>query len=194
MRTGVFGGTFDPIHLGHLLVADDVRRRLKLDRVLFVPTFNPPRRAATGAPYADRREMVRRAIRNWPGLEFCGVEEKRAGPSYTVDTLETLRSTRKDDALWLIVGADQYRSMATWHRPDQLTRLARIAVMDRPGVARPKPYRSHNPRRVRFVPVMPVDISAAGVRERLAKRKSVRYMLSSVTSEYVKAKRLYRSQ
>ncbi len=192
MRTGVFGGAFDPVHLGHLLVADDVRRRLRLRRVLLVPTFRPPHRGKTAAPYRHRRRMLELAVSGWRELEVCPVEEERPEPSYTVDTLRVLRVRLPDESLHLIVGADQYREMNRWHAPAELVRLARIVVMDRPGVARPRAFRRHPARRIRFVPVLPVDLSAALVRTRLAKRASVEYMLPTVVSDYIATHRLYR--
>jgi len=191
MRIGVFGGAFDPIHLGHLLVADDARRRLGLDRVLLVPTSRPPHRPRPRAPFADRMRMVEVATRGWPGLEPCGVEGERPGRSYTVDTLRRLRARLPGARFWLLLGADQYRDMAGWHEPRAVGRLARIAVLDRPGQPRPRVFRGHDPRRVSFVPVMAVDLSAAQVRARLARHRSVGYMLATSVSDYIRTHRPY---
>lgn len=190
----MFGGSFNPIHLGHVLAADDVRRRLRLDRVLFAPAFRPPHKRGPFAPYRHRREMARLAIKDEPGFELCRIEEARPGPSYTVDTLLELRSRCPGAALFLIIGSDQYREIASWHRPDLLTRLARIVVMSRPGVARPSLFPGHEPKRVLFRSVISVGISAAAVRARLAKGRSVRYMLPVRVNAYVKRHRLYRRQ
>ncbi len=190
-RLGVFGGSFDPIHLGHVLAADDVRRQLRLDRVLFIPACRPPHKRGPLAPCRHRLEMARRAIAGEPGFELCPVEESRPGPSYTVDTLGALQSLYPGAALYLIVGSDQYRDVASWHRPDLLTRLARVVVMSRPGVERPILFPGHDPKRVLFRSIIPVGISAAAVRARLAKGRSVRYMLPVRVSEYVKRHRLY---
>ena len=191
LRLGVFGGSFNPVHLGHLLVADDVRRRLHLDRVLFVPAFRPPHKRGPIAPYRHRLRMVRLATASEPGFEVCRIEEQRPGPSYTVDTLAGLRSQYTGASLYLIVGSDQYREIRTWHRPELLPRLARVVVMSRPGVRRPALFAGHSRRRVMFCPVMPVDISAAAIRARLAKGRSVRYMLPVSVNEYVRRHHLY---
>lgn len=193
MRTGVFGGVFDPPHLGHLLVAGDARQRLSLERVLFVPTFHPHHKHGAVAAFEDRLTMTRLAVKHWPGFEVSNIERKRDGPSYTVDTIAALRRARPGDSLYLIVGADQYRDMKNWHRPRELGRLTRIAVMDRPGTRRPGVFKEHSPRRVRFLPVVQVDICSRDVRDRLAKRGSVRYMLPSAVSGYIERKRLYRN-
>jgi nicotinate-nucleotide adenylyltransferase len=191
-RLGVFGGSFDPIHLGHVLAAGDIRRRLRLDRVLFIPACRPPHKRGPLTPYRHRLEMTRLAIAGEPGLELCTIEENRPGPSYTVDTLGELRSQYRGASLYLLVGTDQYRAVSSWHRPDLLTRLARIVVMSRPGVERPAPFPRHDPRRVLFRAVIPVEISAAAVRARLAKDRSVRYMLPVRVTEYVQRHHLYR--
>lgn len=194
MRTGVFGGTFNPVHLGHLLVADDVRSRLKLDRVLFIPCFRPPHKPNHLVPFRHRSAMTEIALKSWSGFELCTIEENRSGPSYTVDTLKELRSRLKGDSLYLIIGVDQYQEIAGWRAPEELTRLARLVVMDRPGKARPPVFPGHNPDRVRFLPVVQVDISAALIRKRLAKGESVQYMLPVPVSGYINRHRLYRQQ
>jgi nicotinate-nucleotide adenylyltransferase len=192
LRLGVFGGSFDPIHLGHLLVAEDVSRRLRLDRVLFVPTCRPPHKHGPMTPYRHRLAMTRLAIAGEPGFEMCRIEELRPGPSYTVDTLSRLRVLYPGAALYLILGSDQYREMSAWHQPQLLARLARIVVMDRPGAPRSALFQGHDPRQVLFLAIIQVAISAAAIRARLAKGHSVRYMLPVKVSEYVTRHHLYR--
>jgi len=191
-RLGVFGGSFNPIHLGHILAADDVKRRLALDRVLFVPACRPPHKRGPLAPYRHRREMVRLAIAGEPGFELCTIEEGRPGPSYTVDTLGELHALYPHANLYLIVGADQYREVSSWHQPGLLTRLGRVVVMSRPGTDRPALFPGHDRKRVLFRSIIPVAISAAAIRARLAKGHSVRYMLPARVTEYVKRHRLYK--
>lgn len=192
LRVGVFGGSFDPIHLGHLLAADDVRRQLRLDRVLFIPTCHPPHKRGPLTSYRQRLAMTRLATGGAPGFELCRIEESRPGPSYTVDTLRELQSLYPGAALYLVVGSDQYRDMASWHRPDLLADLARVVVMSRPGVEQPRLFPGHDPKRVLFLTIIPVGISAAAIRARLAKGCSVRYMLPVRVAEYVRRHRLYR--
>ena len=191
-RLGVFGGSFNPIHLGHMLAADDVRRQLRLDRVLIVPACRPPHKRGPLAPYRHRLEMTRLAIAGEPGFELCPVEEGRPGPSYTVDTLGELHTLYPRANLYLIVGADQYREVSSWHQPELLTRLGRVVAMSRPGTGRPALFPGHDPKRVLFRSIIPVAISAAAVRARLAKDRSVRYMLPVRVTEYVKRHRLYK--
>jgi nicotinate-nucleotide adenylyltransferase len=193
MRIGVFGGVFDPPHLGHLLAADDVRQRLKLDLLLFVPTFRPPHKPGAVADFRDRLAMTRLAVKDWRGHKVSSIESAHDRPSYTVETVAALRRVYPGDSLYLIMGADQYREMDRWHRPREIGRLARIAVMDRPGTRRPPVSSEHSPRRVRFLPVVQVDIRSREIRDRLAKRRSVRYMLPTAVSGYIERKRLYRN-
>ncbi|MBN2465055.1 nicotinate (nicotinamide) nucleotide adenylyltransferase [candidate division WOR-3 bacterium] len=192
VRLGVFGGSFNPVHFGHLLVADDVREQLRLDRMLFIPAFRPPHKRGPIVPYRHRLAMTRLAVAGQPGFELCPIEEARSGPSYTADTLRELRSRYPGAMLYLAVGSDQYRDVASWHRPGELTELARIVVMSRPEIARPPLFRGHDPRRVLFRAVIPVGISAAQIRARLAKGRSIRYMLPVRVAEYVRRHRLYR--
>jgi nicotinate-nucleotide adenylyltransferase len=190
----VFGGSFNPIHLGHLLVADDVRRKLRLDRILFVPAFRPPHKRGPMTAYRHRLAMTRLAVAGEAGFELCRIEERREGPSYTVDTLRELRRVYPAALLFLIVGSDQYQEMAKWHEPRALTQLSRIVVMLRAGSQRPSLFPGHARGRVRLVEVIRVAMSAAMVRERLAKGLSVRYMLPVKVSEYIARHRLYRCQ
>jgi nicotinate-nucleotide adenylyltransferase len=193
LRLGVFGGSFNPIHFGHLLAADDVRRQLRLDRMVFIPSCHPPHKRGPLTPYRLRLGMTRLAIDGKPGFELCPIEERRPGPSYTVDTLCELRSLFPGSGLYLVIGSDQYRDVASWDRPDLLTDIARVVVMSRPGVERPPLFPGHDPKRVLFRSIIPVGISAAAIRARLAKGRSVRYMLPVSVAEYVTRHRLYRS-
>ena len=192
MRVGVLGGAFDPVHFGHLLVALDVRRRLGLDRILLVPTFRPPHRRPTRTGFADRLKMTRLSVRGLQGFDVSPVERDLPTPSYTIGTLEYLKRELKSASPYLILGADQYASMGDWHRSKAIGRAARIVVVSRPGVPRPPRLRCHPAHRVRFVDAVPVDISASAIRERVAKRRSIRYMLPSAVADYISAKRLYR--
>jgi nicotinate-nucleotide adenylyltransferase len=194
MRSGIFGGSFDPIHLGHLIVADDVLRKLALDRVVFVPAFHPPHRNAPLADYRHRLEMVRRATKFHSQFEASAVESGKPGPSFTVDTLAALRAANPADRLYFILGQDQYAAMGHWHRPGELPRLARLVVMSRPGTDRPPLFPGHSAACVRFLDVTPVAVSAAAIRARLAKGASVSYILPTSVQAYLRQHRLYRNR
>lgn len=192
MRMGVFGGCFDPIHLGHLLVADDVRRKLNLNRVLFVPSFQPPHRQRPLAPYLHRKAMVQAAIKEVPQFALCDIEENLPVPSYTIRTLRELHRLFPGDRIALIIGYDQYRTIKTWFKAEEITRLARLVVISRPGFAQPRLFLGHNRRQVLFLKVIAVAIAAADVRARIAQRMSIRYLVPSVVCHYIAQNGLYR--
>lgn len=136
MKVGIVGGTFDPIHLGHVAMAEAAADCAGLDLVLLVPAAEPPHRAPAAAPAADRLEMARLAAAGHPRLAVSDVELRRPGPSYTVDTLRVLTAERPGDELHLVLGADAARDLRTWRAPDEVLRLARLVVVSRPGYGR----------------------------------------------------------
>jgi nicotinate-nucleotide adenylyltransferase len=131
----LFGGTFDPVHYGHLRVAADVRSALDIDTVSLVPSGDPPHRPAPGASAADRVAMLELAIQEFPGVRINTIEIERGGPSYTVDTLHSLRGESPARPLAWVVGVDAFLSLPTWHRWQDILSLAHLVVIARPGVA-----------------------------------------------------------
>lgn len=182
-RLGLLGGTFDPVHLGHLVVAQDVVEALELDRLVVVPAADPPHRRAV-LPAGLRLELTREAFAGDDRMEVSDLELRREGPSYTVDTLEELRRDRDPDELWCVVGVDQLRELHEWHRPDRIVRLARLAVMSRDG-DRPRP--GDTEVEVSFTPleVTRVDLSSTRIRERLRAGLTVRYLVPERIRERV---------
>ncbi len=131
-RLGLFGGTFNPIHLGHLIVAEDVRERFSLDMVLFIPAFIPPHKSVDVAPAVHRLEMVRLAVKDNPLFSVSDIELKRRDKSYTVDTLAELR--RKTSAqFYFLIGSEAFLQIHTWKRPFEIFKLTNFVVMERPG-------------------------------------------------------------
>lgn len=174
-RLGVLGGTFDPPHLGHLVVAQDVIEALELDRLLVVPAGDPPHREAV-LPARLRLELVRTAFRGDGRVEVSDLELRRDGPSYTVDTLEELDRADSPDELWCVIGVDQLRELHEWHEPERLGRVARLAVMSRAG-ERPAPDDTPLEVTFRTVEVTRVDLSSTRIRERLRQGRTVRYLV-----------------
>ncbi len=164
-RIGVFGGTFDPIHLGHLEVAESVRDALDLDRMLVVVANHPwQKQDRPLTPAEDRYAMVVAALADRPGLEASRVELDRGGPSYTVDTVRALLADEPDAEVVVVVGADVVAALDTWHEHEALRDLVTLAVVDRPGapaVDPPPGWRSER------VAVSPVDVSSTGLRSLL---------------------------
>lgn len=171
----MLGGTFDPPHVGHGIVAQDLLERLELDRLLVVPAHDPPHRE-TLFPAGMRLELVRRMFRDVPGIEVDDLEHRRGGPSYTVDTLDELRDRHPAAELLLVMGSDQFAVLDTWKAPDRLVRLARIAVMRREG-EEPEPPDGVGPIDYITVSVTRIDISASMVRERLRQGRSIRFLV-----------------
>lgn len=174
-RIGVFGGTFDPPHVGHRIVAADVLEALDLDRLVVVPASRPPHRSAA-LPADLRLELTRKAFAGDTRIEVSDVEFGRDGPSYTVDTLERIRVALPDVRLFLVIGCDQYEGLGGWRHPERIVELAEIAVMRRDG--RPPADDPRYPFRV--VDVTRIDLSSTEIRRRLAAGRSVRYLVPDV--------------
>ncbi len=172
-RLGVLGGTFDPPHIGHLIVAQDVVEGLQLDRLLIVPAGRPPHREAV-LPPAMRLELALEAFGVDPRFEVCRVEVERPGPSYTVDTLRWVRDTYDPATLYCVIGADQFRVIETWNRYEELVRWSRLAVMARGG---DPPVAGEVALPFESVAVTRVDVSSTRVRERLREGRSIRHLV-----------------
>lgn len=179
-RIGVFGGTFDPLHVGHRIVAIDVVEGLSLDRLVIVPAARPPHRATT-LPGDVRLALTRRAFAENPRVEVSDIEFRREGPSYTVGTLERIGAAHPGDRLFLVMGSDQYEGLSDWRRPDRIVELAELAVMRRAG------RRIVADERYPFQPVdvTRVDLSSTEIRRRLDAGRSVRYLVPDVILEDV---------
>ena len=164
-RIGIFGGSFDPPHVGHATIAHDLVEQLRLDRLLVVPAADPPHRSVV-LPAATRFELTRRLFDGSPRIEVSPLEIRRAGPSFTVDTLEELARRFPHDRLILTMGADQFATLDGWKDPQRLQQLATIAVMPRGG-REPVPPPAATPIDYVVVNVTRIDVSASGIRRRL---------------------------
>ncbi|HPG24510.1 MAG TPA: nicotinate-nucleotide adenylyltransferase [Myxococcota bacterium] len=218
-RTGVFGGTFNPIHLGHLRAAEEVRQALSLDRVLFVPSRIPPHKHTDpDDPIADsarRLRWVERAIAGHPDFSVDRVEIEREGPSFLVDTLATIRGrdgTGTAPPPVFIVGQDAFAEMGDWRAPERIFALADLAVMTRPpghlrhladrlpaivrddydiaADGRAALHRSAGTR-IDLVPITPLDISSSRVREECRAGRSIRYLVPESVREEIEESRCY---
>jgi nicotinate-nucleotide adenylyltransferase len=192
-RIGVFGGTFDPPHLGHLLLAESARDSLKLDRVLFVPARIPPhKRAREVTPAAERLALLRAALRG-TGVKISTIELGRPGPSYTVDTLERLGRRHPGARLWLLVGADSLAELPTWRDPEKILSLATLAVASRPEARdEAPPSLARHARRIVHLGNPPVAIASTDLRRRVARGRSIRFLVPDAVERRVRAMGLYR--
>ncbi|HEX7091769.1 MAG TPA: nicotinate-nucleotide adenylyltransferase [Longimicrobiales bacterium] len=192
MRLGVFGGTFDPPHIGHLIVAQDAWAALGLDRVLFVPAAEPPhKRGRVRAPAALRLAMVEAACAGDARFEASDLEIRRGGTSYTVDTLRALKERDPEGALFFLLGADQFRDIHTWRSPLELARLAELVVLSRPGWPDVEPGIELPYRRL---DVTCVDVSATEIRRRVAAGEPIRYLVPAGVEAIIRAHGLYGAQ
>jgi nicotinate-nucleotide adenylyltransferase len=188
MRLGILGGTFDPIHLGHLRAAEIAREALGLDRVLLVPAALPPHRQASVASPLDRFAMVCLATAGHPGLVPCNAEIRREGPSYTIDTLRDLAAAHPADEFVVLVGSDAYAEMAGWRDVESLRSRWSVAVIARPGdhdLAVPAVG-------TQTVAGAGLSISSSLVRRLVAEGRSVRYLVPDSVAEYLAKQGLYR--
>jgi nicotinate-nucleotide adenylyltransferase len=187
---GVLGGSFDPVHNAHLTMARTALSSLALAKVVWVPSGTPPHRGAPVAPAAHRAAMVRLAIAGEPRFELDERELRKTSAAYTVETLEDLRKglgVRAD--LVLLIGADQYEKLETWHRWGELFAFARIAVFARPDHAIDTTRSEAG--KVTVVPMTPLDISSTAIRARVAAGQPVRGMVPDAVLDYIESHRLY---
>lgn len=198
MRLGVFGGTFDPVHIGHLIAAEDARAALRLDEVLFVPAGEPWFKSYRRiTPARHRLAMVRLAVRDNPRFGVSDMEIRREGPSYTIDTLAELRGERPDAELFVILGVDALREIDRWRQPRRLFQMATVAGMARPGASLDvSVLNSAIPGasdRIRLVDSALIDISGTDIRRRVADGASIRYHVPSAVEQYIREHNLYQS-
>ena len=191
MRLGLFGGTFDPPHVGHLAVAEACREGAALDRVLWIPAaVNPHKQGRERAPDDARLAMVRAAIAGNPAFEVSDVETRREGVSYTVDTLGHLAHEHPTADLVWIVGGDSLASFPTWREPREILRLASLAAYPRPG-ADLSAVPGWVLERTALVGAPRLDVSSTEIRARIAEGRSVRYLVPDAVREIIAARRLY---
>src|SRR5262245_9982291 len=216
MKIGIFGGTFDPIHWGHLRSAEEVSETYGLDRVYFVPASIPPHKSGwTTTPARDRLQLVRLAVARNPRFSVSIVELKRPGLSYSIDTIrEFAVKLRKGDSLYFIIGLDAFRDIGTWKDFRTIFSLCNFIVTSRPGskendplrgtgVAlkkffcydfRKKNYRHQSGTRVYFIELTDIAISASEIRALVRRGKSIRYLVPPSVEKYIKLHALYGSR
>jgi nicotinate-nucleotide adenylyltransferase len=203
MRLGIFGGSFDPVHYGHLLLAESCREQLGLDRVLFLPAGVPPHKQSHArAPAVQRLEMLSLAVGGHPAFEVSSLEVDRGGVTYTVDTLERLHAERPDDELFLLLGGDMFADLPNWRRPERVVELALPAVVDRPGTVPPDfavltalaPAVRVAASRRALVQMPLVEFSSSEIRLRVSEGRSIRYWTPRGVEKYIEMQGLYGAQ
>jgi nicotinate-nucleotide adenylyltransferase len=192
MKIGVFGGTFDPPHIGHLIVAEHVREAVELDRILFVPTATPPhKRDRTITPGEQRVAMVRLAIARHDPFAVSDMEVQRGGVSFTADTLEELKRLHPSAALFFLLGMDNLIEFGTWKDPERILRLARLIVMTRPGFV-PGTELESIAGNVEYCTVPQIGVSGSEIRARIREGKSISFLVTPEVRRFIDSHGLYR--
>lgn len=213
-RLGIFGGTFNPIHYGHLRAAEEAGHLLGLERIIFIPSGNPPLKGGTVAPAQDRHEMTSMAIKANPLFVISDVECRRRGRSYTVETIAALKEIYRDEEFHLILGIDSFLEMPAWRQPEKIQELVNFVVISRPGYAfsslcsgaaadavtlrRLDENKLQAHRAVGkggaglfFANVTRMDISATGIRKLIRDGMSIKYLLPETVESYIIQNKLY---
>lgn len=199
MRIGIFGGTFDPVHIGHLILAEQCRTQAGLDEVWFVPSAQPPHKSDRGVTRFDQRcEMLELAIAGHPSFRVDRIEKERAEPSYTAVTLEQLHARHPGNEFFLLLGSDCLPDLPGWYEPRKVIERASLLVVPRPGVMLWPPERLAAALRVdvpavrlRFIACPPIDIASREIRRSLTDGMSIRYMVPRAVEEYIRERKLY---
>jgi nicotinate-nucleotide adenylyltransferase len=201
MRIGIFGGTFDPVHLGHLILAEQARDQGRLDQVWFVPAPRPPQKERQAiTKFETRAEMLQLAIAGNQHFRISEIEKDRPGPSYTADTLRELHALHPGNEFWLLVGGDSLADLPHWREPREIVRQAGLLVMARPGIpllsadelCRSLQLPPEIPLRLEVVEAPYMDSSSREFRRRVAQGRSIRYFVPRAVEVYIQEKHLYR--
>lgn len=188
MKIGLLGGTFNPVHRGHLLLAEGAVKQLLLDELRWVPARLPPHKEVEGKVSAeDRARMVELAIGDHPKFRLCRVELDRPAPSYTIDTVKALQKENPGAEWFFLIGSDTARELPTWRQIDELMKRIQFVAIPRPG-----PAAGALPEGVREIPVQTADISSSAVREKIRRGESVQPWLPQPVWDYIREKGLYR--
>ena len=210
-KIGIFGGTFDPIHIGHLRVAEEFATAFELDRVLMMVTATPPHRDPPVASPEDRLRMVQLAVQGFPDLEASDIELVREGPSFTLDTVERVRESAGGALVWMALGGDAYALIHSWHRPVDVLAQAHLVVLTRPGYSvdlmAPLPesisgrytlsgdiYVHDSGATLRTLQVSPLTVSSSMIRKAVSEGDSIRDLVTAEVLQYIRQKGLYRTE
>ena len=195
-RVGLLGGTFNPPHLAHLVCAQEAYVGLELERVIWIPVFEPPHKEVEGDPGVEHRiALCEAAVGDDPRFEVSRIEADVPGRSYTIDTLRRLHESSPEDELTFIVGGDMAHALPTWHEPEAVLALATLGVAEREGVRRndiaERLSGLAGADRIRFFDMPRLDISSSMIRRRVAHGHPIRYLVPDAVASYVAAQGLY---
>ncbi len=189
-KIGVFGGTFDPLHIGHLIIAERAREEFELQKVMFIPTNIPPHKPTPLASALDRLELVKIAVQDNPYFEVSDMEIKRGGVSYWVDTLRELKKGYSKDEIFTLIGMDEAFDFMNWKEPKEILKLSMFIIITRPGKSRDKVISFLN-KNANFINLN-LDISSSEIRERINRGESIKHLVPEKVEAYIKEKKLYK--
>ncbi len=187
-KIGILGGTFDPPHIGHLIVANEVREHLNLDEVRLMPNNVPPHKTKTSTTNQERFDMLTLAIGTNPWLTIDTIEWDRSGPSYTIDTIKLLKEREMDSEIYFIIGADMIEYLPKWKQIDELTHLVHFTGVKRPG------YSTETSYPVTLVDIPEIAISSSWIREKISNGKTIKYLVPEAVKIYIEENQLYGSR
>lgn len=188
MKIGILGGTFNPIHIGHLILAQEVREKLNLDKIIFVPTYLPPHKDNSDiAPASTRMIMVKLAIKGNKCFLISDIEIKRNGCSYTIDTIKEFKKMYIQDELYFIIGSDLLKYLDDWKDLNEIIKMVNFIVATRPGYLLEK-----IPSYISTIPIRAVDVSGFEIRKAIRENRSFRYLVPDVVYKYIIKNKLYK--
>lgn len=197
---GIFGGTFNPIHTGHLIVAQEVQHILNLDKIIFIPVGNPPHKNKEwiASPY-HRYEMVKLAIHGNDKFDISDIEIKRKGMTYTYDTLNELHNIYYGNKFYFILGFDAFRDMETWKRAEDVFKMTSFVVVNRGNIDSELEMQIKNKKKkykvdVVVIEIPNIDISSTDIRKRIARNSNIKYLVPDKVMEYISVNGLYRGE
>lgn len=192
IKTGIFGGAFNPVHNGHVRLAEEAAEQLKLTKLLIIPTFVSPHKETTLAPFEDRMEMCRRAFCHIKGAEVSDIEKRLGGTSYTINTVRALKSERPDEQLFLLIGGDMLFSFGEWYKYESLLKETKVCAVARDNDSLVDMMEFANEMgRVKVLPTKAVEVSSTEIREKLAQGGDISALVPQAVEEYISQEQLY---
>lgn len=185
MKIGLLGGTFDPPHIGHLIIAEEVRVKLQLEEIWFIPSYEPPHKQKAKSTIHDRLMMLEQSIQDHKYFKIDTIELNRKGKSYTIDTVNTLKQKYPNYQFYFIIGADMVEYLPNWKNIDELIELVTFVGVNRPG------YQLESQYPIKIIDAPIIHVSSSDIRDRVANKQSIKYLVKELVSHYIKEKRLY---
>ncbi len=192
IKTGIFGGAFNPVHNGHVRLAEEAVKQLKLKKLLIIPTYDSPHKDTKLAPFDDRAEMCRRAFGHIVGAEVCDIERRLGGKSFTINTVRALRDERPDEQFFLLIGGDMLFSFDKWYKYESLLKETKVCAVARDNDSLVDMMEFANEMgRVRVLPTTAVEVSSTDIREKVSRGEDVSQLVPAKVAEYIAESGLY---